>query len=148
MATADTDSRANPYPLAPPAPGDLWLPVILHAAAHLVCVTALLVFLVVFVPDYERIFKDMGRALPVLTQRTIDASRFVVGRPFLTAFMALMFTAADAAVLWLLYRARQRRLAWAWSVLVVLGIVLILAAGMFGLHHAVVDMFRAMQQTS
>ena len=91
----------------------------LMLALHTVCGVTLLWLLFKLVPQYEKIFRDFGVALPHATQLVIDLSN-VFGK--FRFILAPVIVAGDAAAMLLLNRFGRVRL------MMALGIVLCLCA--------------------
>jgi type II secretory pathway component PulF len=103
---------------------------LLLAAAPAAAWAALLAFLCLSVPAYERVFADFRLRLPDTAVAVIDASRWSIQYlPLVLPALALL-CAADVGVLLLLRRGSGTRLlAWLWSALLLLLPLAALACG-------------------
>ncbi|MBL8792695.1 MAG: hypothetical protein JNM56_02190 [Planctomycetia bacterium] len=90
----------------------------LLALVHAVLASPLLVYLLVFVPRYQRIFADFGMALPVLTVAVLNVADMLATLWFLAPVLLVILFGADFGMQYLLHRRRPPRLLlWTWFVL-------------------------------
>jgi len=81
-----------------------------------------LALLIMYVPEYEPIFKDFGLRLPAITTMVLDLSHSV-GRYYYIFIPCIVI--ADVAVLSWLSRAGKTRLLTLWGILVLLAEMLL-----------------------
>jgi hypothetical protein len=120
----DTSLRPTPF-----VPGVLAL---VHGAAWV----ALVLVLLLVVPRYDKMFKDFGLKLPLLTEMVVAASRWVVRYWYVLVPAGVVLLALDAAVLHGLRLAPATRiLSWLWFLLILAGTLVALLVVWLAVAH-------------
>jgi hypothetical protein len=92
-------------------------------ALHAVCGVIVFYLLLVWVPQYEKIFKDFGMKLPEMTVLVIKLSQLFAGYWYV---LVSGLGAVDMAIMFSLNRIRQIGLMTAWGLLVCLAQMLLM----------------------
>jgi type II secretory pathway component PulF len=138
IQSTPSDPAPHPGALPPPPVAHAGLPglpfTLVFVALHAALWCALAVYLLLYVPPAERMFRDFNMTLPRATHFTLAAARWVWNYWYILPFWLAVLLAADGGLLLLFYR-RRRSLAWAWALLniavpVVLGVLAFLTIQM------------------
>ena len=107
-----------------------WWPIGLAVGLHVVVLLAITVIMVVVVPRFLVVFRDMEVALPWFTRGIVGCSQFVLHGGYL---LLPFLVALDVLLCWLAQKAGGRKLLVVWAVVGTCGLGALAAASMLAL---------------